>query len=790
MLPSQVVWQPYEAEFEDLLPWCVAGRAVWTATVPLVCFHLVEKHTPDRVVRQFGMIQEISRNVNTDTVLHAIDLRGKVGVDWMRKHAAHITEWGSRLQQRCEAVLGDMPPQHEYFDWYKRVTRRFINVLGARLIIMIEGYARLLRRHPVGTEDHKDITDVLNAVQEIGRVQAPIPEASNEEAATPAAAPTQSPSTSRALVGRGSCSSVATPRVVPTPDPHPSTPNPSPSPTIPSHIPHPSPSPTIPSPIPHPSSSPTTIPSPTPHPCPGSDIRPPTPQSFPELSPIPSFNLGLDLTPPDMHPQPPSHSTSTGPSSGIDPSHVHVEQPVGLPAEAGVFKDGGKEGKKKDPTSSSVKCFFIRMESIEKVYEARSSFMHAHRLPSVANYMARFSLILSKTTKVEVDLASVNIQTIEDVLCMTNPSIVELESNLLAMQRQESKAQEPPLLIQFRLFNNGCAVKGTLLVNKKDFDSPLRNTLRFWEHWNSICEYSTCYKFLATDYVKSKKTVISMCRGSKQKPYEIANNGYNVWWLVMENSSVVNLAIPRQSCSEIGGPSVLCAVNPATLGSSTESEVGSSSQQSKPRPRHAHEVQPRLRQPPWACCQGQGRACSQGQGSPHGRAAKAKAKAAPMGVLPRPRHAQGQGSQALGSPHVHAAAKAKACTWRAAEAKAAPMGVLPRPRQGRQPRPRQPPRACCQGQGPRSSQGQGSHGRAAKAKVAPMGMLPRPRQPGPRQPPWACCRCQGQGRACSQGQGSPHGRAAKAKAWARSSQGLGMPCSSIPEICFPSPLQL
>ncbi|KAF3951833.1 hypothetical protein CMV_022558 [Castanea mollissima] len=348
MLPGQVVWQPYEAEFEDLPPWCVAGRAVWMATVPLVCFHLVEKHTPDRVVRQFGMIQEIPRNVDTDTVLHAIDLRGKVSVDWMRKHAAHITEWGNRLQQRCEAVLGDMPPQHEYFDWYKRVTRRFINVLGARLIIMIEGYARLLRRHPVGTEDHRDITDVLNAVQEIGRVQAPIPEAPNEEAATPAATPTQSPSTSRALVGRGSRSSVATPRVVPTPDPHPSTPNPSPSPTIPSPIPHPSPSPTIPSPIPHPSpsptipspiphpsSSPTTIPSPTPHPCPGSDIRPPTPRSFPELSPIPSFDLGLDLTPPDMHPQPPSHSTSTGPSSGIDPPHVHIEQPVGLPAEAG-----------------------------------------------------------------------------------------------------------------------------------------------------------------------------------------------------------------------------------------------------------------------------------------------------------------------------------------------------------------------------------------------------------------------------------------------------------------------
>ncbi|XP_030964384.1 serine/threonine-protein phosphatase 7 long form homolog [Quercus lobata] len=105
MLPDQVVWQPYEAHFDDLPPWCVAGRAVWTATVPLVCFHLVEKHTPDRVVRQFGMIQEISRAVNTDRVLHGIDLRGKIGVNWMQKHAAHSLEWGYRF---------DIYPLHDY----------------------------------------------------------------------------------------------------------------------------------------------------------------------------------------------------------------------------------------------------------------------------------------------------------------------------------------------------------------------------------------------------------------------------------------------------------------------------------------------------------------------------------------------------------------------------------------------------------------------------------------------------------------------------------------------------
>ncbi|KAK1572476.1 hypothetical protein Q3G72_033129 [Acer saccharum] len=67
-----------------------------------------------------------------------------------------------------------------------------------------------------------------------------------------------------------------------------------------------------------------------------------------------------------------------------------------------VFKDGGKEEKRKDPTSSSVKCYFVRIESDasidmgqqyilsgKRVHEARSMFMHAHTVSSVANYMSR-----------------------------------------------------------------------------------------------------------------------------------------------------------------------------------------------------------------------------------------------------------------------------------------------------------------------------------------------------------------------------------------------------------------
>ena len=110
------MWQLYESDLDDLPTWCVVGRAVWTATVPLVCFHLIEKHTTDRVVCQIGMIQEIPCAANTDIMLHQIDLRGKVDVDWTRRHAGYIVEWGNCLQQRCEAVLGDMPPQYEYFN--------------------------------------------------------------------------------------------------------------------------------------------------------------------------------------------------------------------------------------------------------------------------------------------------------------------------------------------------------------------------------------------------------------------------------------------------------------------------------------------------------------------------------------------------------------------------------------------------------------------------------------------------------------------------------------------------
>ncbi|XP_058074194.1 probable RNA-dependent RNA polymerase 5 isoform X2 [Magnolia sinica] len=193
-----------------------------------------------------------------------------------------------------------------------------------------------------------------------------------------------------------------------------------------------------------------------------------------------------------------------------------------------VFKDGGKEEKKKNPTSSPVKCYFVCTESNatlderrrnilfgKLIQEARCLFMHVHTVPNMAKYMARFNLILSKTTKVEIDFGSVDIKRIDDTPCLdeegkpvykeggglsihTDGTGFISEDLAMKCQRNVHKGEyfiredlerildqaevveksststlhksvigDPPLLIQFRLFHNGCAVKGTLLLNKK-----------------------------------------------------------------------------------------------------------------------------------------------------------------------------------------------------------------------------------------------------------------------------------------------------------------------------------
>ncbi|XP_023641475.1 probable RNA-dependent RNA polymerase 3 isoform X1 [Capsella rubella] len=175
-----------------------------------------------------------------------------------------------------------------------------------------------------------------------------------------------------------------------------------------------------------------------------------------------------------------------------------------------VFKDGGKEGKKKDFSRQGVKCYFIRTGSTAlsdmenpyildgmSIHEARMHFMHVYNLPSPANYMARFSLILSKTKKLEMDMTGITFEKIDDIHCHDQDNHDVLDKNgkpcihsdgtgyisedlarmcpinifkgksIRSNNIKGTCGEDPPLLIQFRMFYKGYAVKGTFLSNKK-----------------------------------------------------------------------------------------------------------------------------------------------------------------------------------------------------------------------------------------------------------------------------------------------------------------------------------
>nr|POE59992.1 serine/threonine-protein phosphatase 7 long form like [Quercus suber] len=297
------------------------------------------------------MVQEIPPYVDTDDALHDIDLKGKIEVNWRDKHYGHIQVWNSRARSLCHGarLQGDMSPAHPYFDWYDRVTWRFVNHTFASLLIMVASHKQMLTQYTVGSPMYKHISAVLKYVERLHRITAQLPFEETNGANPDAAEDTGRPSTSSNHASHSHGQRGAPHQVVSRPDP-PSPPHASPVPEF-HPPPHASPVPEFPLP-PHASPSPE-IPLRTAHAVPDLEISLPTAHasSHPEilshtpctffdsahLSFTPPFvDLGYDFsqTPPVMHTQSPlysighidhvpphSHSMSFMPTPGlhIDP---------------------------------------------------------------------------------------------------------------------------------------------------------------------------------------------------------------------------------------------------------------------------------------------------------------------------------------------------------------------------------------------------------------------------------------------------------------------------------------
>ncbi|KAL0324410.1 UNVERIFIED_CONTAM: protein MAIN-LIKE 1 [Sesamum calycinum] len=128
---DQFIWQPYDMESNVIMAY--AGNfnpQLWRSICPLIFYAIVEMHHPERVLRQFGMMQNIPDQPDTrDMSLHKITRSNRTGTDWVLQHILYITRW----QRRYDTVIQRQPISNRsdtdrgYWEWYNNITRHFVS---------------------------------------------------------------------------------------------------------------------------------------------------------------------------------------------------------------------------------------------------------------------------------------------------------------------------------------------------------------------------------------------------------------------------------------------------------------------------------------------------------------------------------------------------------------------------------------------------------------------------------------------------------------------------------------
>ncbi|KAK9110096.1 hypothetical protein Sjap_018156 [Stephania japonica] len=142
---NAVEWQPYADVIESLPQLCTQGYGSWRSTCPLICFHIVEWHRPERVMRQFGLTQVVPPHCDFDTRLHRVQLRGHPQENWAVYHRRYIELWENRSNTITTIQQEGEHDHEEYMRWYRSITRRYIGHDGA-LREFSSTFARQLER--------------------------------------------------------------------------------------------------------------------------------------------------------------------------------------------------------------------------------------------------------------------------------------------------------------------------------------------------------------------------------------------------------------------------------------------------------------------------------------------------------------------------------------------------------------------------------------------------------------------------------------------------------------------
>ncbi|KAD2804760.1 hypothetical protein E3N88_38137 [Mikania micrantha] len=124
-------WMPYRDVMQRLLEMCKTGINSWKSRCFLIYWNVVEYHPVERVMRQFGFLQEVpapfpfSREVLRK--LRKTQRKGRLETDWSVHHALYVENWNHRRENMVEGVPTNTPTAHHtYNDWFHRHTVLYI----------------------------------------------------------------------------------------------------------------------------------------------------------------------------------------------------------------------------------------------------------------------------------------------------------------------------------------------------------------------------------------------------------------------------------------------------------------------------------------------------------------------------------------------------------------------------------------------------------------------------------------------------------------------------------------
>ncbi|XP_020550913.1 serine/threonine-protein phosphatase 7 long form homolog [Sesamum indicum] len=131
MQADQFIWQPYDMDSDVIMAYAdELNPQLWRSSVPLIFYAIVEMHRPERVVRQFGMRQNVPESTDTrDMSLHQISRKNHAGADWSLQHIQYINRWQRRYDTVVHRPLISNRRETErgYWEWYYNITRNFVS---------------------------------------------------------------------------------------------------------------------------------------------------------------------------------------------------------------------------------------------------------------------------------------------------------------------------------------------------------------------------------------------------------------------------------------------------------------------------------------------------------------------------------------------------------------------------------------------------------------------------------------------------------------------------------------